>query len=257
MEPTLKTASGQVRVSYFLFTAIVFYTFLKLTSYISWCCPYHLTLSKINTRNATGLKSVLCLISEVWPDPWAGLALAQPTAGHSCQTDQQGFSLRHTNSCLLRILWIVISGELLSSQLASLLPLMEGGQRQGKYNYWSEHGTPEPAEVPRFTAGTWHQSLPRYGDHNPVTALLLLSWALGCFFCCKLQLRTNKLGPFEACCCLLKWEESKSEFDTEARWDPSGCLLCQTLWLPRKSLECPFLIKETNIAQCGPERDGG
>ncbi|CAB1414634.1 unnamed protein product [Pleuronectes platessa] len=59
-----------------------------------------------------------------------GLALARPAPGHSCQTDQQDFSLHRANSCPLRILRIVISGKLLSSQLGSLPPLMEGRQRQ-------------------------------------------------------------------------------------------------------------------------------
>ncbi|TNN48822.1 hypothetical protein EYF80_040997 [Liparis tanakae] len=41
--------------------------------------------------------------------------------------------ISRTSSCLLRILRTVISGEFLSSQLASLPPLMEGGQRQGSW----------------------------------------------------------------------------------------------------------------------------
>ncbi len=213
-----------------------------------------LSITKQNQNSNS--KQDPCLISEVWPDQWSGPALARPTAGHSCQTDQQDLSLRRTNSCLLRILRIVISVELLSSQLASLPPLMEGRQRQGKYNYWSEHGTPEPAAVLRFTAGTWHQSLPRYGDHNPVTALLLLSWAFGRFFCCKLH-RTNKLGAFEGCCCPLKWEESKSEFGAEARWDPPDAFCARRCDYPESLWNAPFLIKGTNIAQCGPARDGG
>lgn len=192
----------------------------------------------------------------VWPDPWAGPALARPAAGHSCQTDQQDVSLRRTSSCLLRILRIVISGEVLSSQLASLPPLMERRQRQGKYNYWSECRTPEPAAAPRFTAGIRHQSLPRYGDHNPVTALLLLSWALGRSFCCKLR-RTDDLRPSQACCCPLKWEESKPEFGAEARWDPPDASCARHCDYPESLWNAPFLIKETNIARCGPERDGG
>ena len=143
------------------------------------------------TCHPAGLKPALRLIPVVWPDHRAGPALARPAAGHSCQTDQQDLSLRRTSSCLLRILEFVISGEVLSSQLASLPPLMEGRQRQGKYNYWSERETLEPAEVPRFTAGTRHQSLPRYGDHNPVTAPLLLSWASGRVSVVKCIGRTN------------------------------------------------------------------
>lgn len=74
--------------------------------------------------------------------------LARPVAGHSCQTDQLGFALCRANSCLLGILGIVISNKALSSQLASLPPLMEARQRQGKYNYWSVRGTPELPRCP-------------------------------------------------------------------------------------------------------------
>lgn len=169
------------------------------------------------------------------PDPtWTPClwALARPEAGHSCQADQQDLSLHRSNSCLLRTLRIVISGEVLSSQLASLPPLMEGRQRQGKYNYWSEWGTPEPAAVPRFTAGTWHQSV------RLVT---------GRFSYCKLR-QTNKLGPFETCRRPLKGLERKSGAEA---WCARRCDYPESLW------NAPFLIKGTNIARCGPERDGG
>ncbi|KAM7397285.1 hypothetical protein PAMP_020269 [Pampus punctatissimus] len=55
-----------------------------------------------------------------------------PACSGSQLSNRSVASLYATNSCLLRILRIVVSGELLSSQLASLPPLMEGRQRQVK-----------------------------------------------------------------------------------------------------------------------------
>lgn len=94
---------------------------------------------------------------------WFALCLIH-SEGHSCQTNQQGFALRRHSSCLLRNVLVVISGELLSSQLASLPPLMEGRQRRGKYNYPSAL-----AAGPRFTAVP-DTAVCCYGRHNPPRA---------------------------------------------------------------------------------------
>lgn len=107
----------------------------------------------------------------VWP------GLEQVTAVKQIST-----TLCLTNSCLVRIFWIVISSEVLSSQLASLLPLMEGGQRQGKR--MSDRGCSEATLLCRdLSLQRWSC----YRVQNLIVALLLLSGKPGHFSCLNIQ----------------------------------------------------------------------
>lgn len=168
------------------------------------------------------------------PDPmwttrrWVWPGLQQVTAVKQIST-----TLFLTNSCLVRIFWIVISSKVLSSQLASLLPLMEVGQGQGKW--MSDRGY---SKATLLCLDLSLQCWSCYRVQNLIVALLLLLGKPGHFSCLNIQ-RTHQVNWD----LLLPSSRKENLFGSVVRWDPTshpGCFFCQTLWLPRKPLECPL-----------------